>query len=192
MIKQLFFTLVCVVSTTLLLQAQCIPDTTHTSPGIYPDTITNLPVCYANFPYAGVITAVVPADTNLPPVVPVDSMGVKNVVGLPTGFIWTTNSHSNYWHGGKTGCFVITGTATHSQVGTYRLTIYANGYAMGFLVPDTVFGFKIIVKDSVMGVDDGYNNGENVSILANNDASANNLTITVHSSADLKLSLIHI
>ncbi|HNW97040.1 MAG TPA: T9SS type A sorting domain-containing protein [Bacteroidales bacterium] len=183
MIKKIIFTISFVFVATTLLQAQCDPDTTFTSPGVYPDTATNLPLCYATLPYSGVITTVVPVDTNS---MPVDSMGVINVTGLPAGFSWATNTPSHFWHGGETGCFVISGTASNEQVGTYPLKIYVNAYVIGFLTRDTVLGYKIIIKDSASGVIDEFNIEDNISINIYNNPSGNSVTITVHSSYDLK------
>jgi hypothetical protein len=154
MIRKLLFTAALIFSGIILSNAQCTPGP-YTTPGIYPDTVANLPVGYALLPYSGVITAVVPADTVISGfTLPIDSIGVTNVSGLPTGFIWTTNTVSHYWHGGTAGCFAITGTATHADTGWYHLNIFVKYYVAALTAADTVFGYKIHIKDTTLGVNE--------------------------------------
>ena len=62
--KKLLFTI-----TTILLTntsySQCSPDLTITSPGIYPDEITNLPEAFVGQPYLAQIDVLTPLDTSV-------------------------------------------------------------------------------------------------------------------------------
>lgn len=79
------FSLMTVIETSY---AQCTPDPYVTKPGIYPDSASGFPPAVATYPYNLTITVVVPADTLIPPLplLPIDSIGVTGVEGLPEGF----------------------------------------------------------------------------------------------------------
>ena len=68
--------------------SQCTPNTTYTSPGLYPDT---LPDGYVGQPYSEDITFVLPTDT----------MGYQFLnfhivsITLPAGLNWQCNNFSN-------------------------------------------------------------------------------------------------
>jgi PKD repeat protein len=71
-----------------LAQAQCVPNTSFTSPGIYPDT---LPTATVGQSYSQDITFVMPLDTQ-----GVDFTNFKIVsVALPVGLNWVCNNVSN-------------------------------------------------------------------------------------------------
>ncbi len=156
--RKLLLTAAIIISSVVMLNAQCTPGN-YTMPGIYPDSAQNLPTCYVNYPYDAVITAVIPTDTvYLGYQIAIDSIGVDSILGFPTGFSYATNSPTNYWHGGVTGCAAITGTATHAQIGTYNLRVSLTAHAGGLLaVPEKMLFYKIVIKDSVAGIAD-YNN----------------------------------
>lgn len=132
--------------------AQCTPGA-YTTPGIYPDTTINLPQGVVTQSYLGVITAVVPADTVISGLTAtIDSIGVIDVIGLPTGFAWAANTASAYFHGGTTGCIGIYGTPTVGQNSTYPLMIrilsVGKIYGTATTLPDTLYGYKIVILDS--------------------------------------------
>ncbi|MGB4205872.1 MAG: T9SS type A sorting domain-containing protein [Bacteroidales bacterium] len=132
--------------------SQCVPDTTYIRPGIYPDTSTGIPPAYATYLYEVVITAVIPEDTLfLGSRVPIDSIGVNNVIGLPEGFTTATDSPSGFWKGGKRGCMLITGTPTHQQVGEYPLNFKLAGYIASWPLPFNfdLTSYSLIIYDSV-------------------------------------------
>lgn len=142
--------------TCVLLQAQepCVPGP-ETTPGIYPDTLTNLPTAYVNQPYDGVVYAVIPVDTTIGQITyNIDSIGITGIDNLPSGFVYTPNSVSGFWPGGGKGCVVITGTAQASQVGTYNLVIHLLAKVSGFPMPETLKGYKIIVVDTTNAIND--------------------------------------
>ena len=118
----------------------CTPDGQFTAPGVYPDSATGLSVAVVGVPYAETITAITPADTciqifpaPLPcTLVPIDSVVVDSVYGLPTGFTLVSENESNlnfYFFGGTSSCMLLSGTATAGQVGVYPL--YVSGLSWG-------------------------------------------------------------
>lgn len=176
----------------------CVPDGIYTSPGIYPDTVTNLPAVSVGVSYTGVITAVVPADTVIGGfTATIDSINVTEIVGLPTGFTWAGNPAGGASPvsipGGTSGCIAITGTATAGQAGTYPLLITVTSYGilmtMPLSIPDTVKGYKLVIgtvgmnenASNAFGVTDLYPNPAadvaNI-VVTNNETSQVNVAIT--------------
>ncbi len=150
--KKTFTLLVLSIAIATTAFAQCEPDPAYTTPGIYPDTATGFTPAYATFLYELVITAIIPADTIVPPFprLPIDSIGVVEVQGLPEGFEALPNTPSGFWHGGTAGCMLITGTASHSQVGNYPLVFKLVGYMGGINLafPFDLDAYSLEVRDS--------------------------------------------
>lgn len=124
----------------------CTPDPLLTTPGFSPDSATNLPPGTAGQYYQTVISAFIPTDTTYMGITAtIDSIGVVNVIGLPAGLSWTTNSPNNYWDGGTKGCMIIQGVT--NQVGTHniKIALLAHGKlgGMPLTVPDTIKFYKI-------------------------------------------------
>lgn len=139
------------------LQAQPCSPGPETTPGVYPDTTTNLPTAYVNQPYFAVVTAVVPADTTISGfTVNIDSIGVTAIDSLPSGFIYSANTPSAYWPGGGKGCIAITGTPNAAQVGMHKLVIHLAAFVGGAPAPMAyvVNGYKINIIDTTNGVND--------------------------------------
>ncbi|MGC8865323.1 MAG: hypothetical protein ACP5O2_06320 [Bacteroidales bacterium] len=132
------------------LAAQCTPDPYITKPGIYPDSATGFPPAVATYPYNLTITVVVPADTLIPPLplLPIDSIGVTGVEGLPEGFQFLPSRPSGFWPGGSKGCALIAGTPSKSQVGTYPLTFHVVGYIANLPFPYDITFYSIKILDS--------------------------------------------
>ena len=134
------------------LEAQnCIPDTNFTNGGIYPDS---LPPACNNQLYEAVITVVVPADTVPPgsPVpVPIDSVVLDEILGLPPGFTYSCEPPSCVFPGNSTGCVVLTGTPT--SLDTFALDLSVTVHVQSPFGPlplsDTLEGeFTLIVLPS--------------------------------------------
>jgi hypothetical protein len=124
----------------------CTPDAALTTPGFSPDSVTNLPVGQATVYYEAVISALIPTDTVYMGVTAViDSIGVVNVIGLPAGLSWTTDSPNNFWDGGQKGCLIIQGTTTLHGVHNIQIALTARGNlgGMPIVVPDTVKFYRI-------------------------------------------------
>jgi hypothetical protein len=190
MIKKLLLTVTIIISGVILLQAQCTPGN-YTTPGIYPDTATNLPKAYATIVYAATMTAVIPADTTILVLgslvtVSIDSIGITGVTGMPTGFTYTPNSAHGSWPGGGKGCILISGTASHAQVGTYNLIINTEAWAGGFAPQyNNINGYRIIIKDSVLGINE-INGQPALSLIVSTDPNYNSIIVNVHSLSVVK------
>jgi len=193
MIRKLLLTASLFFAGVLFLNAQCIPDSTAVSPGIYPDTVTNIPTAYVAIPYYATISAVIPPDTIVPPgiTLQIDSIGIIDIIGLPTGFIYTPNSISGYWPGwpdGSKGCILISGTATQPQIGTYHLLIKTKAYVGGLYQNDTIFGYKIIVKDTTLGINE-YDQ-DAITFITSPDFNDNSVIAKIHSNSALNDAVI--
>lgn len=108
-----------------MLSAQiCTPDTSFTTPGIYP---SNLPDGCLNQMYDDVITVVVPQDTtiNIPPfgntTVPIDSIVLVNVKNLQTGLSYACGNPSCGFAGNTSGCIRLSGTPTVAGTNTLKI-----------------------------------------------------------------------
>lgn len=143
----------------LNLSAQCTPDPQYTSSGIYPDSATNfLPAC-VGVAYEQLITNVVPADTTIqivpflpPQTVPIDSIVVESVTGLPPGLTFQCNNGNCAFLGGTTGCATISGTPT--TAGTYTVVFSLKAHSV-VAQEFTLNYYKIVVSDCVpVGVND--------------------------------------
>lgn len=120
----------------LLLNAQCVPDPTITTPGIYPDSATGLAGGTVGIAYNEVIQARVPVDTLfLGQTVLITSIDVDNVTGLPPGITYTCTPASCSFPGGSNGCMLLSGTPTTAGVYPLDVTLTANGTLLGFPVP---------------------------------------------------------
>jgi len=152
--KKLYFVLfVLGLSSSMIFAQPCSIDPTLTSPGIYPDTVTNLPVGAETQYYEAVIRAVVPADTTIAgQSVHIDSIGITGIVGLPSGFTYVCGRPSCYILGGTQGCILISGTPAVGQAGIYplliKILIKAKFNGMPISMPDTLKGYKIRIDDS--------------------------------------------
>ncbi|MDP5172022.1 MAG: T9SS type A sorting domain-containing protein [Bacteroidia bacterium] len=124
----------------------CVPDPAFTAPGIYPPT---LPAACVGLPYNTSLTLVVPVDTTvaLPPfgtfTLPIDSIVLDNILGLPAGFTLGCNPSSCGVAGGASGCINISGTPTMAD--TIDLEVAITIYLVTPFGPlqqkDTVAGF---------------------------------------------------
>ncbi|MDQ3072482.1 MAG: T9SS type A sorting domain-containing protein [Bacteroidota bacterium] len=99
----------------------CTPDTTITTPGLYPDS---LPDANAGILYNETIQFKFPTDTTVSgSTVPIDSVRIINVAGFPSGFTYACNRSDCSYKGGDNGCVVLSGTPSTSQSGNYEVVI---------------------------------------------------------------------
>lgn len=120
------------------VNAQCTPDPQFTSPGIYPDSATNLMPAFVGSSYSQTITAVTPLDTvveiipGIPQTVPIDSIIIDNISGLPPGFTYECANPSCVFYGGTSSCARIYSTTnpTIADTGRYYLTIDLTAYSI--------------------------------------------------------------
>ncbi|MBC8172839.1 MAG: T9SS type A sorting domain-containing protein [Chitinophagales bacterium] len=128
-----------------ILQAQvCTPDPIYTSPGIYPDSATGLPVTYDNLPsYNTVITVVVPEDTTVGFLtLHYEWIHLDSIVGLPVGFTYACPS-ACYFPGNTASCIRLTGNPSVTGDGTYPFTAYVTAKLTNFLL-GTIYESQVI------------------------------------------------
>ncbi len=146
--KTLFFVVFWGLGMSFSFGQACAPDSQYTTAGVYPDSATGLSPSCVGVLYDELITIVVPADTtvvvggiSLPAAF--DSAVVTSFLGLPPGFTYACHDAGNVvsptdgctYEGGTTGCMVISGTPTASDIGTHVLAITVDAYVGGAPTP---------------------------------------------------------
>jgi large repetitive protein len=133
----------------------CSPDQNLTTPGFFPN-YDSLPCALDGVPYDTVIQFHVPpsaAGYN------VSSITIVNIVNIPCGLCWTSNSTNNSFGGNQTGCIRVEGT-TYDAPNQYLLKVYANvtvsvpvigNVTENDLNIDTVAGLKYYARVAVPG-----------------------------------------
>lgn len=148
----------------LNLNAQCTPDASLTSSGIYPDSATNFVGGCVGQQYTQIIQNVVPLDTTVPvfgfPVpATIDSIVLVNVSGLPPGMNFSCNPNSCSYIGGATGCAIIEGIC--NTIGTYNLVFDLTAYVTVQGLPQsqdfTVDYYKIVIGACAASIDENTN-----------------------------------
>ena len=144
------------------LSAQCTPVPFPGPALTNPDTSAGIPSAVANQPYSEVIHLRVPADTLIMgSTIPIDSIGVDSIAGIPSTFSYASNSPNNYWLGGTYGCFIVQGNPDETDVGVYTMTLYTTiflghnsantqKYQIDFkfkVIDPTGIGFTNVAKD---------------------------------------------
>ncbi|HCS19438.1 MAG TPA: hypothetical protein DIW47_02555 [Bacteroidetes bacterium] len=131
----------------------CVPDTTITQPGHYPD---QLPVGNAGQYYQETVQFNVPADTSVDfngnqVTANIDSIKVLAVNGLPAGINYTCNPVSCALPGGKTSCGLLYGTIDSTESGHFPFVIPVRIYAriggtFPYQQPDTIYSLSMDVN----------------------------------------------
>jgi len=136
------------------IHAQCTPDPLAIASGVYP---ADIPHAISGSPFVIVMTVVVPTDTiviiagtNFS--VPIDSVGVDTIIGLPSGYQYFSNSHSHFWRGGSKGCMKIEGQT--DKAGIYNVVFKLRGHTITFPPYTTADGFVLYDYQYKMYVDD--------------------------------------
>lgn len=144
--------IICAISLTNYSQAQCSPNTTYTSPGIYPDT---MPEGTVGVPYAEDITFVLPTDTS-----GFDFINFEIVsISLPVGLNWVCNNNANGCNYNpqvsQYGCVHVSGTPL--LAGDYNVTVsvMATLEVVGTF-PSTFDVFMRINPAEVVTTNDGF------------------------------------
>ena len=134
--------------------AQCTPNTSITTPGIFPDSATGLASGVINMPYNQVLQMRIPADTTIiviifPVTIPIDSVRLISLTGLPPGLNYSCNPTNCTYLGGTNGCALIDGTPT--DTGLFTVTAIVTTYAGGgqFTQTDTLNYYTIRINSSV-------------------------------------------
>lgn len=130
--------------------AQCIINNSLTTPGIYPDTIQNLPHATEAQAYGTDIQVRVFEDTVVSGLtVVVDDITVNSVIGLPAGFSYSCTPANCAFPGNGNGCIWLSGNPTVGQAGTYPLTVNVTLHGHIGIIPvsqgSTINGYKIVI-----------------------------------------------
>lgn len=168
MIKQLLF-IASFFTAAFSANAQCIINTSLTSQGFYPDTLTNLPTANVGTAYSTDIQMRVPADTVIfGQTIQIDSVHIDGLNGLPGSFTSMVNPISATTFGNGNMCMLISGTAVSGEElggpnsdGIYPLVInYTSYVTVPFIgsqaIPQTYTGYKLVVLSPV-GLNDVSN-----------------------------------
>ena len=163
--KKLLLTSVILFSV-LFLKAQCTPDTSISSPGIYPDQTTNLDEAFVGQPYVTQIDVLTPLDTSvslsgLNVNVTIDNIELTSMLGLPNNFSYSCSPPTCIFPGGTYACAEIFSTVdpTSSDVGYYPLimttsTLAINVPLIGSITQlDTVDYFYIDISNTSASIE---------------------------------------
>ncbi len=147
--KTILFLLLVGIVGIIEIKAQCTPVPFPPPPLTNPDTTQGIPPAYGGVPYNEVVHVRVPADTVVfGTTLPIDSIGVDSITGLPPSFSWATNTASNYWLGGTYGCFSVTGNPAVADTGTYTMVLHAKIFVghnpNNTILYDANFDFQIL------------------------------------------------
>lgn len=131
----------------------CIPDGSITDPGIYPDTLVNLPHAYYGAVYNTTVQVNTLTDTLTPQGnVDVDDITLNSVTGLPAGFTYACNPATCVFPAGQTKCLAVNGNLAvpYAAPGTYPLVINVTLHGRLFgIIPvsqaSQIVGYKIII-----------------------------------------------
>ena len=163
--KKLLLTCAVLLSV-LFLNAQCTPDNSISSPGIYPDEITNLDEAFVGQPYVTQIDVLTPLDTSvslsgLTVNVTIDNIELTSMLGLPNNFSYSCNPPNCIFPGGTYACAEIFSTVdpTSADVGYYPLimttsTLAINVPLIGSITQlDTVDYFYIDISNTSSSIE---------------------------------------
>lgn len=104
----------------------CVPDTTITQPGMYPQELAN---AQAGLDYNQVIQFKFIKDTNyLGTSVQIDSIHLKEISGFPPSLTYACSEQNCMYLGGTNGCLSITGKPLSNEVGNYDIVVEAIAY----------------------------------------------------------------
>ena len=129
----------------LAANAQCVPDTSIHTSGVYPDSAVGLASGMVNVPYNQVMQVRVPVDTikivfGSPVTVPIVSVAITSFTGLPPGLTYTCTPSNCTFPGGSNGCVLIAGTPTTAGTFYPVATTTTTG---------TIFGAPLTQVDSI-------------------------------------------
>ena len=134
--KQLLLTFL-TICIALFSYSQCSPDSSITSPGIFPDEITNLDEAFVGQAYSTQIDVLTPLDTSvslsgLNVSVTISSVDLTSITGLPNNFTYSCNPPNCSFAGGTYACAEIYSTInpTQADVGYYPLVMTTSTLAI--------------------------------------------------------------
>ncbi|MEO8146161.1 MAG: T9SS type A sorting domain-containing protein [Bacteroidia bacterium] len=159
MMKRLLL-IVLIASAAGQINGQCVPNTSITQPGIYPDSATGLTQGVINQAYNQVMQIKVPVDTTTvifgtTQTVTIDSISLLAFSNLPPGLTYACNPSSCIFPGGSNGCVLISGTPTQTGTFTIMAVTSTKGKIGGFLPVtqiDTINYYNIVITSTSSGI----------------------------------------
>jgi len=141
-----------------MVHAQCVPDASIVTPGIYPPAGSFVDTTYVVLPdaYEGqfldyitqirVLTDTVVDIGGFTLNAPVDSLGIAGVGNIPNGLGYACDTPNCTWAGGENGCIRIFGTPT--QAGQYNMQVDVKVVVNvpGFLDTVVVTPFQFVLE----------------------------------------------
>lgn len=181
-----------IVSASIAAFAQCTPDITLTTPGLYApdDTVVKIGEAsellyqFVNFDQ---ITS--------PAVASVDSVRFDSITNLPAGLQWESNNPSNQFSKSEVGCFRIYGTPT-GPVGIDTANILVSAWIDGGSTPQqqpaSVLGIYIIIEvEDVASVNEVAQSLSNFTNSPNPFGTYTNISFTADKSANYTLTVFN-
>ena len=157
--------LLLLLSPWITVYAQCIPDQNLSTPGLYPPagsstdtTAIILPDAAVNQAVSYVTQVVVLADTivslgGFSFNVPVDSLGIVSLTGLPAGMNYACDVPNCTWEGGDNGCIEVSGTpttlGTYNIIATAKTKIVVTGLLDTSVLTPFVFKLNVVAGASI-------------------------------------------
>jgi hypothetical protein len=134
--KQLISLLAIIFLSVGFVSAQCDPDTSIKEPGYYP---LEFDAAVVGVDYKQVLQIRVIKDTNViyngfPVTAVIDSINLLEIIGLPASFDHECYNSTCSYIPTETGCAVLTGKATDSDIGTHPLELVLKVHAHVFTV----------------------------------------------------------
>ncbi len=151
---KIIIAIICITGVNLKVIAQCTPDPSITTTGVYP---LNLPNAKVGQAYNQVLQFYITKDTVV--TVPVfgevnatiDSFTIFKIIGMPNGLSFNCNTSTCTIAGGTNGCANVSGTPT--QKGTYPLQIIlkirASALSVTQTIYDTMYNYTMTVESGV-------------------------------------------
>jgi len=133
--KKLLLLILLLAKLTFTVWAQCTPDNTINTTGIFPAVLDTGNI---NTPYSQVIQYYIVRDTTVvigsaPINAIIDSITITGVKGMPAGLSYACHNSNCTSAGAQTGCVTLSGTPTES--GIFPITVYIRIKARAFLGP---------------------------------------------------------
>jgi hypothetical protein len=157
----ILLSLICFLAISSANAQRCTPDTSIKQTGFYPSVLDTAEI---DVDYQQVLQIRVLKDTTImlfgtSQKAFVDSIILKNIVGLPAGFTYECYNLACRYVPDTTGCATLNGKAKASDVGVYPLKLVVDIYgrlAGGFkaVQPDTLRNFSLVVRGASAAVVD--------------------------------------
>ncbi len=158
--KQILAICLLVIAVAFQASAQCVPNTSITVPGIYPDSATGLSPGVVGQAYSQVMQMRVPNDTMVAVSgvgtvnVTIDDITLQSFTALPPGLTYSKTPTSGVFPGGSNGCVLISGTPT--TAGTYhpKAITATHGHYLIFNQTqiDTIDYYTIVITSTSTGL----------------------------------------